>query len=232
MIVISLGSNLGNRFDNLREAVKLIEQLCLQNVRRSIVIETEAILPEYAKNDWNRPFLNMIICGETALSPKELLNELKNIERKIGRLDEYERWSPRIIDLDILLYNDLIVDTTDLKIPHPEIKNRSFIKHLLSLMNFKTWASEYIERSFIRSYLLQPELVGVVNITKDSFSDGGKFYDPGKAAQQILYLDDQGASFIEVGAQSTRPGALIQSAEEEYTQFDRYISPLNRIKSS
>lgn len=200
MIVISLGSNLGNRFDNLREAVKLIEQRCLQNMRQSIVIETEAILPEYAKNDWNRPFLNMIICGETALSPKELLNELKNIERKIGRQDEYERWSPRIIDLDILLYHDLILDATDLKIPHPEIKHRPFLKQLLSLMNFKTGASEYIERSFIRNYLLQPELVGIVNITKDSFSDGGKFYNSGKAAQQIVHLDDQGASFIEVGA--------------------------------
>lgn len=195
-------------------------------MQHSIILETEAILPEHAKADWNKPFLNMIIGGETHLSPKELLNELKNIEREMGRPEAYARWSPRIIDLDILLYNDLIVDTAELTIPHKEIKNRLFLKHLLSLMKQKPWASEHLESSFIKSYVLQPELVGIVNTTKDSFSDGGKFYDSNKAVEQILRLDEDGASLIEIGAQSTRPGALIQSIEDEYTKVNDVLSIL------
>lgn len=227
MIIISLGSNLGNRFDNLRQAVNLIDQRCLRNIQYSIILETTAILPNYARTDWNKPFLNMIVGGETHLSPKELLNELKNIEREMGRPVEYEKWSPRIIDLDIVLYNDLVVDTIDLTIPHSEIKNRSFLKHLLSLMQPKSWISEHLENSFIKSYLLQPELVGVINITKDSFSDGGEFYDPIKAVEQILRLDEEGVSFIEIGAQSTRPGALIQSIEDEYIKIEEVLSRIS-----
>jgi 2-amino-4-hydroxy-6-hydroxymethyldihydropteridine diphosphokinase/dihydropteroate synthase len=229
MIVISLGSNLGDRFDNLRRAIAFIKQRCLQNVRESIVIETEALLPEHAHSDWNKPFLNMIICGETALSPQELLNELKTIEKKIGRPDNYERWSPRLIDLDILLYNDLTLSAMEITIPHPEIKNRPFLKHLLSLMNVKNWTFDYSENSFTRSYVLKPELVGIVNITTDSFSDGGKFYTPDKALQQALHCESHGASFIELGAQSTRPGALLQPAESEYIQLDKVLSTMSEI---
>ena len=101
MIVISLGSNLGNRLDNLRQAANLVEQRYLQSALRSIVIETEAVLAEHALSGWNKSFLNMIISGDVTLSPKDLLKELKNIEKELGRPEEYEKWSPRMIDLDI-----------------------------------------------------------------------------------------------------------------------------------
>jgi 2-amino-4-hydroxy-6-hydroxymethyldihydropteridine diphosphokinase/dihydropteroate synthase len=69
--------------------------------------------------------------------------------------------------------------------------------------------------SFKKSFVLNPELVGIVNITDDSFSDGGKFYAPENAIKQVLSLVSDGASVIDIGAQSTRPGAVMKSAEDE-----------------
>jgi 2-amino-4-hydroxy-6-hydroxymethyldihydropteridine diphosphokinase/dihydropteroate synthase len=80
------------------------------------VLETEAILPENAPIEWNKPFLNMIVSGETELSPSELLAALKSIETEMGRPEFYELWSPRIIDLDILLWDKLEINSNDLKI--------------------------------------------------------------------------------------------------------------------
>lgn len=232
MIFISLGSNIGNRLDNLWRAVHLIKQNCLHEVHHSIILETEAIVPKQAPSSWHKPFLNMIIGGRTALSPTELLHHLKSVEREMGRPAEYERWAPRVIDLDILLYNNLSIETSDLIIPHPELNNRHFLKHLLALMQIKPWSSEHnITHSFIKSYVLEPRLVGVINLTTDSFSDGGKFYDVENAVQQVLQLEQEGASFIELGAQSTRPHATIQSVESEHAKLDEVLSHVMPIAS-
>jgi 2-amino-4-hydroxy-6-hydroxymethyldihydropteridine diphosphokinase/dihydropteroate synthase len=177
--------------------------------------------------NWDKPFLNMIIGGQTSLSPIDLLHSLKRIEKEMGRPKEYKAWAPRIIDLDILLYNDLSIETEHLTIPHPEIENRSFIQHLLALMQVEPWAyKQDIAYPFPKSFTLKPKLVGVINITMDSFSDGGKFYNTNNAADQVIKLAEEGASIIEIGAQSTKPGAIIQSAESEYAKLE---DALNKI---
>lgn len=225
MIVISLGSNLGNRLDHLWRAVQLIHERCLKNAKSSIILETAAIVPEDAPADWDKPFLNMIIVGETHLCPESLLRELKNIESEMGRPEAYAKWAPRIIDLDILFYKNLTIHTAELRIPHPEIHNRPFIQHLLALMHIKPWGIDHnLQSSFTKSYCLEPRLVGVINITQDSFSDGGNFYNTPNAIDQILKLEEDGASIIELGAQSTRPGASIQSVDEEYRKLDEVLS--------
>jgi 2-amino-4-hydroxy-6-hydroxymethyldihydropteridine diphosphokinase/dihydropteroate synthase len=227
MVYISLGSNLGNRLNNLWCAVTLLKQRCLKNVQHSIVLETKAILPKQAPYDWDRPFLNMIIAGETNFSPIELLYVLKNIEKEMGRPQNREKWAPRIIDLDILQYNDLIIQQADLVIPHPGLRDRDFLKHLLALMNVKPWVLEQsIDNSFIKSYILEPRLVGIVNVTKDSFSDGGEFYKVNSAVNHVIKLAEEGASIIEIGAQSTRPGAIIQPVEAEHAKLDEVLSKL------
>ncbi len=215
MVYISIGSNVGNKLQNLRNAVKEIEKECLRNIKLSIVLETEAILKKDSPNEWNNPFLNMIISGDTDLSPKDLLMKLKDIESKLGRKKDPQRWAPRIIDLDILLYKDYEINTEDLIIPHPELKNRAFFQHLLALMGLNQFKSINNLNSFKKSFVLNPELVGIVNITDDSFSDGGKFYSPENAIKQVLSLVSDGASVIDIGAQSTRPGAVMKSAENE-----------------
>ena len=230
MIYISVGSNIGNRINNLWDAVHLMRQHCLQNTRCSIIIETEAILPARAPADWNRPFLNMIVAGETALSPGALLQRLKKIEAAVGRASNYERWAPRVIDLDILYYNDEVVATKDLNIPHLELENRDFLQHLLALMGKEPWRSAPTVRfPFTRTYTLAPRLVGVVNVTKDSFSDGGRFYALNHAINQVIKLIEEGASVIELGAQSTRPGAHIQAIEAEYAKLDAVLRELAPI---
>ena len=232
MIYISLGSNLGNRINNLWLAVNLLTKRCLRDVSCSIVLETEAILPEGVPVTWNKPFLNMIISGKTNLSPKELLQALKVIEGDVGRTHIYEKWAPRIIDLDILLYGGLQIDEPNLTIPHPELNNRNFLQHLLSLMGIDPWRSKKpIINSFEKSFSLYPRIVGVVNVTKDSFSDGGKFHQPDKAIEQVHKLADEGASIIEIGVQSTRPGAVIQTPEQECAKLRLILDGVSKLMS-
>lgn len=230
VIYISLGSNLGNRIDNLWTAVHLMRQRCLQNIQCSIIIETEALLLPKAPSDWNKPFLNMVVSGQTDLTPEELLQALKKIEREMGRPQEYEKWAPRMIDLDILLYGDEEIKTKNLNIPHLEINNRGFLKHLLALMGKKPWSLEPTkEFPLTKAFSLEPRLVGVVNVTRDSFSDGGSFYNLQDAIQQVLKLVEEGASVIEIGAQSTRPGAIMQPMKSEYEKLDEVLKELAPI---
>lgn len=217
MIYIALGSNLGHRLACLEQAVALLRERYLKNVTCSIVLETKSILPDGAPLEWDKPFLNMIVSGQCDLSPETLLQGLKQIEQEMGRPKAYERWSPRIIDLDILLWDDIVVNTPDFIVPHPELNNRPFLLHLLKMMNptgeYKMVEAEIL---FTQAFVLSPKLIGVVNLTPDSFSDGGLYDDRDRAVAQALKLSSEGASIVELGAQSTRPGACIQSPEEEF----------------
>lgn len=246
MIYISIGSNIGNRLSNIRHAVKLIEQRILKNTHQSIIIETNAILKDNSPDSWNMPYLNMVIAGETKLSPNQLLSSLKDIEKTIGREDSYEKWSPRVIDLDILLYNNEKISTENLCIPHSELLNRDFFIHLLAMMpesyipylninGSKIKADEYAHKNldanklFTNSFALGPEIVGILNITPDSFSDGGKNFNPDDAVKNANQMVKDGAEIIDIGAQSTRPGGIeIIGPDAEY---ERLKPVLDNIKS-
>lgn len=120
-VYIGIGSNLGKRQYNCKEAIKKIEEkgLCIKKL--SSMYETK---PWGLKE---QPlFINMVIEVETEKSPEELLKMLKEIETEMGRIKTV-RWGPRIIDLDILLYNNEIIDQEDLKIPHPFLHQRDFV---------------------------------------------------------------------------------------------------------
>lgn len=233
MITLSLGSNLGNRLHNLQTAVALIQNRCLYNIKTSIIIETEALLLPGSPAEWNKPYFNMIVMGETSLSPEELLKALKEIELEMGRAPAYEKWSPRIIDLDILKFHDVTMQTDQLTLPHPGLKDRDFLKHLLALMGDYTQDPNILSGNiFINSFVLNPKLVGVVNITSDSFSDGGKYSDTESALAQIQALHRNGASIIEIGAQSTRPGAQMQSAEQELIKLHSVLEDLYKSETA
>ncbi len=123
---IGIGSNLGNRKENCLRAIELLE-------KKGIIIKKKSSL--YETKPWgieHQPlFLNMAIEIETDLEPEKLLKVLKDIEAEIGRKHTF-KWGPRIIDLDILLFNDIIVDKKDLKIPHPLMHKRDFVLKPLS----------------------------------------------------------------------------------------------------
>ncbi|MBU1992755.1 MAG: 2-amino-4-hydroxy-6-hydroxymethyldihydropteridine diphosphokinase [Patescibacteria group bacterium] len=115
-VYLGLGSNIGDREGNLEKACEMVGAL-----KKSSIHETEP----FGVLDQPK-FLNMVCKIETELSPRELLNHVKNIEKKIGR-KKREKWGPREIDIDILFYGDIIVDEPDLQIPHPGISEREFV---------------------------------------------------------------------------------------------------------
>ncbi len=119
-IFLALGSNQGERLANLRRAVRLLERCALVE-ELSSVYET---VPAYV-HDQPR-FLNMALRAATQQPPRALLSCLKDIEREIGRVPG-RRYGPRLIDLDILLYGDLVLDEPDLEIPHPRLSERPFV---------------------------------------------------------------------------------------------------------
>jgi len=118
-VYLGLGSNLGNRQENLDQALKLLAQR-MRLGKVSSIYDTEPI------GNVNQPrFLNMACEAFTRLSPEGLLALVKGIEQKLGR---YSRsGEPRIIDIDVLLFGDQVVNTRDLVIPHPQIAERSFV---------------------------------------------------------------------------------------------------------
>lgn len=126
-VLIGLGSNLGNRETNLIEAIRCIDQRSiLTDIACSAVYETPALLPENAPAEWNIPFLNIVISGMTDIEPTRLLKELKGCETDIGR-QAAEKWAPRPIDLDILLYADYMMESPSLVVPHQYFMLRDFV---------------------------------------------------------------------------------------------------------
>jgi 2-amino-4-hydroxy-6-hydroxymethyldihydropteridine diphosphokinase len=115
---IGLGSNVGDRLGYLTRAIE--ELHALGPVRMSSIHETEPVGPPQPR------FLNAVAALETTLSARELFDALKRIEASLGRVAR-ERWGPREIDLDLLLYGDEEIDEPDLKVPHPEMANRPFV---------------------------------------------------------------------------------------------------------
>jgi 2-amino-4-hydroxy-6-hydroxymethyldihydropteridine diphosphokinase len=119
---IGLGSNVGDRLQFLRRAVKHLSATAGVHVLDiSSVYETEPIGP--AAQAW---FFNAVVETDTSLSPPDLLASTQGIEHALGRMTTY-RWGPRTIDLDILLYGNRRVQTARLEIPHPELCNRVFV---------------------------------------------------------------------------------------------------------
>ena len=121
--MLGLGANVGDRARNLRLALRLLGERCdlvaVSSLYASpaVVLEGEAPGPEY---------LNAACAVETDLAPEDLLRFVKQIEHAIGRRPA-PRWAARPIDIDIELYDDAVVDTTDLRVPHPMMLERAFV---------------------------------------------------------------------------------------------------------
>ncbi len=118
---VALGANLGPREETLHRAVELlaeaegVEVLAVSEIR-----ETEPV------GVVDQPhFLNGAVALETSLPPRSLLDLLLDIERTLGRVRE-ERWGPRVVDLDLLVYGDLALDQPGLQVPHPRLRGRRF----------------------------------------------------------------------------------------------------------
>lgn len=118
---IALGSNLGDKEKNLRRALLLLTQQGVEIVRVSSFLSTEP----YGVTDQPQ-FLNAVACVRTSLAPLALLDVLLATELAMGRV-RLRHWGERNIDLDLLLYEDVVLDTPRLRLPHPDMQNRDFV---------------------------------------------------------------------------------------------------------
>jgi 2-amino-4-hydroxy-6-hydroxymethyldihydropteridine diphosphokinase len=126
---VGLGSNLGDREQVIADAVSLLDEHPeIDVLRASALRETEPWGPVEQPR-----FLNGAVAVETTLAPRALLEALLDVERRLGRVRD-ERWGPRTIDLDLLLYGDAVVDEPGLTVPHPRLRERAFaLEPLLEL---------------------------------------------------------------------------------------------------
>ena len=118
---VALGSNLGDKEANLRRALELLIERGVEIVKTSTFISTEP----YGVTDQPQ-FLNGVCEVRTSLVPLALLHTLLEIEQEMGRV-RLRHWGERNIDLDLLLYEDVVMDTEELKLPHPDMQNRDFV---------------------------------------------------------------------------------------------------------
>lgn len=253
-IFIGVGTNTGNRYHNLKMAVRKL----------ALLAETRQVSSVYETEPWgyaDQPrFLNQVIEIKTSLEPEALLKALKQIEGDLGRTPTF-RYGPRVIDLDILLFGQrkLVQDT--LTIPHLRYTERAFV-----LLPFTEIAPEVhdpitgltiqdlagrvdpsgVELLFDRHKVElsmcpglegfkwggKTYLMGIVNVTPDSFSGDGVLN--GSESDQMLIEQVQGfiadgAEIIDVGGESTRPGAEVISAEAECARVIPAIRAIRQL---
>ncbi|CAI5700647.1 unnamed protein product [Peronospora effusa] len=238
-VYAALGTNLGNKVLNLENALAMISQMVGPIEATSRLYTTVA---QYVEDQ--PAFLNLVAQINTELKPTELLGAFKKIEREVGRVPSL-RWGPRLIDVDILLYDnqDFKIDTEEgsLIVPHERIAERDFVlaplcdlapdllhpvlkhsmQHLYDMLKKG-------ERCYADPVLMLPVyknapwslgsktfVMGIVNITPDSFSDGAELESTAAAVEKALEMERAGVDIIDIGGESSRPGAEPVTEQEE-----------------
>ena len=155
IVYLALGSNLGDRLTNLKEAIAaLTPQMDVK--AKSQVYET----PPWGYADQPK-FLNQVIRAKTYLEPEPLLKHLKRLEVALGRKESIPN-GPRLIDLDILFYDDLVLYSAALTIPHPRLHERAFV--LLPLMDLDPELVHPVNKKSVREMLASCNLEGIVKV--------------------------------------------------------------------
>ena len=249
-IFLSLGSNLGQRQKNLQNAIDALGR----------VIAVEAISSIYETAPWgftDQPnFLNICVSGKTSLQPRQFLSASKRIEEQVGR-QPTRHWGPRLIDIDLVYYDRVVIHEEGLSVPHPGLTERAFVLKPLAEI-----ASDYIDprlnvsvaelaqsidsstvellngstRSLRRpvrlSWGIKTYVMGIMNVTPDSFSGDGLFDQDdwlGQARAQAIRFVDQGADILDIGGESTRPGSTPINADEEVIRIAPVIKAIRQV---
>ena len=214
--VLGLGSNLGVPAYNLRQAVEKIKAVDCAVLAYSSIYKSKALLKPNAPQDWELSFLNAAILVDTTLTPLSLLEKIKAIETQMGRSKTNMVWSPRVIDIDILAMENDTFQHEMLSIPHKELLNRHFA--LLPLLDvLPDWCSPNLSNQALRLHcdtlepcqklavsLNGPMMMGICNLTHDSFSEVGTgIKTVSRSFQDIQHLVTAGAHIIDIGAEST-----------------------------
>ncbi len=245
-VYLGLGSNLGDRYGHLIEAL----------ARLGSCVAIDAISSIYETEPWgytDQPlFLNAVCGGEIDLSPLELLDAVKTIETELGREPTF-RYGPRAIDIDILLYGDVVIDQANISIPHAHLHERDFVLAPLSEIAPEAVHPKFgktiealsvaLDLSAARVFAHRPLRVGsswwhwgrqtfvmgILNVTPDSFSGDGLL----KQEDWLATVVDRGramlaagAHILDLGGESTRPGSEAVSAADE---LDRVVPAVRAL---
>uniref|UniRef100_A0A1D1ZNB3 Pterin-binding domain-containing protein n=1 Tax=Auxenochlorella protothecoides TaxID=3075 RepID=A0A1D1ZNB3_AUXPR len=273
-VALALGSNLGDRVGNIRKALQALNSAGIEVLSVARLFESE---PQYV-TDQPR-FLNSAALVRTAQTPLQLLDSLKAIEGRLGRDFRGLRNGPRPIDLDIVFYEDAVLSSERLTLPHPRWRERAFVKAPLADLAPRcppdaethatsaglpaslaevaaAWRRAGGERQLggaaagLAPWIplprpgqdpgprglawggeLPPRVMGILNVTPDSFSDGGRsFGDVARALRNARAMVQDGADLLDVGGQSTRPGADPVSEEEEEARVIPVIRALRECE--
>jgi 2-amino-4-hydroxy-6-hydroxymethyldihydropteridine diphosphokinase / dihydropteroate synthase len=250
---IAFGTNMGNRVGYIESALSEMRQAGLKVLSTSPIYETR---PMYVKDQ--DAFLNGVCHVETEKEPLSLLDTLQNIEIKLGRIRDVDK-GPRTIDLDIVLYDEEIIQNPRLDVPHKLLHERDFVlRPLFNIMPDAIVNTPAARRTVAELYqdlkirdksmspitelspnlpLIRPtdsarrtQIMAILNLTPDSFSDGGLHdpYDPVAIRQKVKAFVDAGATIIDIGGQSTRPRAEVVSAS---TELERILPAIHAIRA-
>lgn len=229
MIYLGLGSNLGDRKDNLRKAIESLEQNGFSVSQVSPIVESPAWLKPDADPKWNKPYLNLAVAGHCDQSPEALLESVKGIELALGRNLKAPRWSPRPIDIDILIWEGVSLQTEALTLPHEACLQRPFVMTPLLHIN----PSLMVGNKTIYAHSLKltpvPLWMGIINFTPDSFADGGVSDDSEALKQKLSDWIEEGVHILDIGAESTRPNAQSLSPDEEWGRLKPALSMIKKL---
>jgi 2-amino-4-hydroxy-6-hydroxymethyldihydropteridine diphosphokinase/dihydropteroate synthase len=221
-VYLGLGSNLGDRRAQLARAISELRARGVRVSRISPVVESPALLPAGAAPDWNLPYLNLAVECEIDAEPGQVLAWIAEIERAAGR-EASARWAPRPIDIDILLWGDRRIDTPALTIPHRELARRQFVLTPLVALAPRLEVPGPGRRTVLDCSIELgrpvPLWMGIVNVTPDSFSDGGRLRDERALDAHVAAMFEAGAHILDVGGESTRPGATPVEPDEEWRRL-------------
>jgi len=152
IVYLALGSNLGNRLANLKQAVAALSPQ-MELKAKSHVYET----PPWGYKDQPK-FLNQVIKVRTYLEPEQLFKHIKRLEVTLGRRASFQN-GPRLIDIDILFYDDLVLNTPSLVIPHPRLHERGFV--LLPLMDIDSELVHPVNKKSVREMVTLSNMEGI-----------------------------------------------------------------------
>lgn len=242
-VYLALGSNLGNRAANLGTAIKALSGF-------ATVEETSFLYETKAQYLTHQPdYLNAVCRIRTPLAPQELLGAIEQTMDDMGRLRTV-RYGPRLIDIDILFYDDVHIETADLVIPHPLLAERAFVleplcdiapllHHPVLNRSVRDLLADLKAHPLLRVMPIRDQLwtwdrktyiMGILNITPDSFSGDGLWVPGQHAAQhavaQAHRFVAEGADCLDVGGLSTRPGHTLIPVEEEMARVVPIIRAL------
>jgi 2-amino-4-hydroxy-6-hydroxymethyldihydropteridine diphosphokinase len=156
-VIIALGSNLNDPHKQLYKALKFLGNLSDDKVMKSAIYRSEPVGP--SEND----FLNAVVAIETELKPDKLFERLKEQEKKQGRPSRYPKWTARTLDLDIIAFDDLVIETDTLIIPHQEYKSRLFV--LLPLKDVKPDWRDPVSAQHVDELIKQAPKLDIVKTT-------------------------------------------------------------------